>query len=90
MEKRVVFEKICEVLALQAGLLKEMAVLIKKLEENGENEEYLMPIKEAARRLGLAESTLRRLIAQKEIKSVRVGGKIVVPSSEITRLSRSN
>jgi len=85
----MIFEKLAEILDIQAGLLKETTDLIRELKKTRENEEeYLLSIKDAAKRMGLAESTLRRLIAQKEIKAVKIGGKLVVPASEITRLVR--
>ena len=79
-----------EVLELQSGLLRELSKLIEKLAVPGSEltEERLLPVRKAAERLGVAESTLRRLIAQGEIGARKVGGKVVVPLSEIQRIAK--
>ena len=41
---------------------------------------------EAARRLGVSVTTVRRLEARGQLRVVRLGGRVVVPSSEIARL----
>jgi excisionase family DNA binding protein len=42
--------------------------------------------KEAAKRLGISVASARRLEARGELRTVRIGGRVVVPSSEIARL----
>ncbi len=89
MTKKEILEQVKEVLELQAGLLRELANLLPLLgapEEDQDDE--LLPVKDAASRLGLAESTLRRLIYQKQIRSTKIGGKILVPKREIKRLTK--
>jgi len=87
-----VLSQVKEVLELQAGLLKELSRLLDRLEkpEGTPMEERLLPVREAAERLGVAESTLRRLIAQGEIEARKVGGKVVVPLSEIQRITKGD
>ena len=87
---RAVQVQIKEILELQAGLLRELSRLIERLSAPEESpvEERLLPVREAAERLGVAESTLRRLIAQGEIQARKVGGKVVVPLSEIHRIAK--
>ena len=41
---------------------------------------------EAARRLGVSVTTVRRLEARGQLRVVRLGGRVVVPSSEVARL----
>jgi len=41
---------------------------------------------EAAKRLGVSVTTVRRLEARGELRVVRLGGRVVVPSSEVARL----
>ncbi len=64
-----ILSQVKEVLELQAGLLRELSRLIDRLAASGSEltEERLLPVRKAAERLGVAESTLRRLIAQGEI-----------------------
>jgi excisionase family DNA binding protein len=51
-----------------------------------EHETVGLSEKEAARRLGVSLSTVRRLRARGELRSVRIGERVVVPSSEVARL----
>ena len=83
-------DEIRQILELQSELLKQLSKLIDKLDEEVERNERLLSIKRAAELLDLGESTLRRLVAQGKIKSVRVGGKILIPSSEVQRLIQSS
>ena len=85
-----ILSQVKEVLELQAGLLRELSRLIDRLAVPGSEptEERLLPVRKAAERLGVAESTLRRLIAQGEIGARKVGGKVVVPLSEIRRIAK--
>jgi excisionase family DNA binding protein len=41
---------------------------------------------EAAKRLGISLSSVRRLEERGELRTVRIGGRVVVPSSEVARL----
>jgi excisionase family DNA binding protein len=41
---------------------------------------------EAARRLGVSVTTVRRLEARGQLRVVRLGGRVVVPSSEVARV----
>jgi len=45
-------------------------------------------IKEAARRLGVSEQTIRRMIQAREIRSFRVLGQVRIRESEIERIMR--
>jgi excisionase family DNA binding protein len=46
---------------------------------------------EAAARLGITDDEVRRMIASRRMKSLRVGGySVVVPTSEVERLRPSN
>ena len=85
-----ILSQVKEVLELQAGLLRELSRLVDRLVAAGEEptDERLLPVREAAERLGVAESTLRRLIAQGEVGARKVGGKVVVPLSEIRRIAK--
>lgn len=48
--------------------------------------EQLHPIKDAARQLGISVWTLRKKAYDGDIASVKIGAKLLVPESEITRL----
>ena len=86
MSKGILGE-IRQVLELQAGLLRELARLLERLENAYEEDERFYPVREAAQRLGVGESTLRRLISQGKLRATRIGGKVVVPASELRRLA---
>jgi excisionase family DNA binding protein len=51
------------------------------------SEPRLFGIKEAARLLSVSSWSIRRWIRQRKIRSVRLGRRVLVPSSEVDRLS---
>jgi excisionase family DNA binding protein len=51
-----------------------------------ENQQQLESIEEASRRLAVSTFTTRRLIKAKHLRAVRVGRRVLVPSSEIDRV----
>jgi excisionase family DNA binding protein len=48
--------------------------------------ESLIPIKEAAKRLGVSVWTLRKKAYEGDVSSVKIGAKLLIPENEITRL----
>jgi excisionase family DNA binding protein len=48
--------------------------------------ETLLPVKDAAQRLGISIWTLRKKAYEGDVASVKIGAKLLVPESEITRL----
>jgi excisionase family DNA binding protein len=50
---------------------------------------YDIPVKEAARRLGVSERWLRRLAARGDLRSRRVGSSYLVDPNDLARLKRS-
>jgi len=46
----------------------------------------LHPVKEAAERLGISIWTLRKKAYERDIASVKIGAKLLIPESEIERL----
>jgi excisionase family DNA binding protein len=46
----------------------------------------MLSVKEAARQLGIGEAFARRLIRRGEIKSVRLGDRVLVPRHEVERI----
>jgi len=90
-------EKISQLLEIQAELSKHQAELTKQLarlleqlqEEGSVQEERYYSVKKAAELLDMGESTVRRLIAQGELKAVRVGGKLLIPASSLREVVES-
>jgi len=87
-------DRMAEALQYQSILLKELSETIKILrqelcKENSSKlpEEKLLPIREAAARLGIGQSTLRRLIGEGKIRAKRVPGgkKWLIPEAEIKK-----
>lgn len=50
--------------------------------------ETLYPVKDAARRLGISIWTLRARAYARQIASVKIGKKLLIPGSEIERVIR--
>ena len=48
----------------------------------------LLPVKDAARQLGISVWTLRKKVYGGDIASVKIGAKLLVPESEMVRLVR--
>jgi excisionase family DNA binding protein len=48
--------------------------------------ETLHPVKEAAKQLGLSVWTLRKKAYEGHVASVKIGAKLLIPESEISRL----
>lgn len=48
----------------------------------------MLPVKEVAKRLGLAEITVRQWIQHGKIKSVKIGRVRRIPESEVDRLQK--
>jgi excisionase family DNA binding protein len=48
--------------------------------------ETLHPVKDAARLLGISVWTLRKKAYDGDVASVKIGAKLLIPESEITRL----
>lgn len=88
--RKDLLRQVREILDLQSQLLSQLTKLLTYLEVNSYEDisDQGFSIKEAAIRLGLGESTLRRLIKQGKIKATRIGGKIVIPAGEIRSLLR--
>ena len=84
MDKHVLHE-IREVLYLQSELLRRLSDLLGKLETSGKAEDRGLSVREAAAALGISEPSVRRLIARGELRASRIGGRIVVPMSEVRR-----
>ena len=91
------FERISQILEIQAELnrhqaelTKELAKLLRQLqEENVHHEERFYSVKKTAEILDMGESTVRRLISQGELKAVRVGGKLLIPASALQTLAEN-
>jgi excisionase family DNA binding protein len=45
-------------------------------------------IGEAAQRWGVSRFTVRRLIDAKEIKTIYIGGRVLIPASEVQRVEQ--
>lgn len=87
-------DRMAEALQYQSILLKELSETIKMLRQElyKENsfelsEGRLLPIREAAKRLGVGQSTLRRLIGEGKIRAKRIPGgkKWLIPETEIKK-----
>jgi len=50
------------------------------------SEDRLRSVGEASQQLGVSTFTTRRLIQAKALRAVRVGKRVLVPASEITRV----
>ena len=48
--------------------------------------DILHPVKDAARRLGISVWTLRKKAYERDVASVKIGVKLLIPESELTRL----
>jgi excisionase family DNA binding protein len=48
--------------------------------------EALQPVKDAAKQLGISVWTLRKKAYEGDVASVKIGAKLLIPGSEITRL----
>lgn len=48
--------------------------------------ESLIPIKQAAKRLGISVWTLRKKAYAGDVSSVKIGAKLLIPENEIARL----
>ena len=85
---RDTLHEIREILQIQAELLGRLSELLSRLETpgNGGEEERAYSMREAANKLGVSISTLHRLVMRGEIKAARIGGRKVIPASEIRRL----
>jgi len=55
-------------------------------EMSEKDQEVLLPVEEAARRLGISPRTLWRKIRKGEIRSVKVGRRRLIPHEEVKRL----
>jgi len=86
-----IFERISQILEAQAELNRQLAKLIEQLQEEGKehHEERFYSVKRAAELLDMGESTVRRLIAQGELRAVRVGGKLLIPASSLREVVES-
>jgi len=82
-----------------ASVLSEMSKILRVLSDvltesvestPSRKVEKYYSIREASKILSISEVTLRRLIKAKKIKSVRLGRKILIPSSEISCLSKES
>jgi len=51
-------------------------------------DEVLNPVKDAALRLGISVWTLRRKAYERDVASVKIGAKLLIPESEIQRMIR--
>ena len=67
-----------------ARALREVRETIERSSLNHERRSYTM--EEAARALSISDSTVRRMVRSGAIRSVRIGKRMVVPASEVTRL----
>lgn len=45
--------------------------------------------RDAAERIGVSESTVNRLVAAGQLRAVRIGSRVLIPTSEIDRLLAS-
>jgi excisionase family DNA binding protein len=50
--------------------------------------EILLPVKDAARQLGISVWTLRKKAYEGDVASVKIGAKLLIPESETERLIR--
>jgi len=48
----------------------------------------LFSFRDAARRLGVGERTVRRMVAEGELSAVRLRGRVLIPASAIVRIAR--
>lgn len=85
-----VLSRLREVLDLQAELLREIGRLLEALERSFEAdaERKFYTVRDAAQLLSIGESTLRRLVREGKIRGLKVGGRIVIPVSEVVRLQQ--
>jgi excisionase family DNA binding protein len=48
----------------------------------------LASVEEVSRRLSISQFTTRRLIKSKQLRSVRVGNRVLIPETEVQRVLR--
>lgn len=53
----------------------------------GQAEPMTVGLEEAARRLSVSASTVRRLVRSGQLLTVRIGGRVMVPMGELRRLA---
>lgn len=79
---------------LERGVEKKLEAKLRLMHKQGWDESpggrYAMTTKKAARALGVSQRALRRLIRGGSLWLVPVAGRLLVPASEVERLSRSN
>jgi len=51
-----------------------------------DTQERLLSVEEASRQLGVSTFTIRRLIKSKQLRTVRVGKRVLISQSEIARV----
>jgi len=91
MKGNDIFQKLTDILEMQAVLLNELSQLLRALQkEFGNQEQKYYSVSEAAKLMSISESALRRLIKAGKIPSLRLGGKILIPASTLEFLSKGD
>lgn len=60
---------------------------LRNLLAGAQKEPLTVSIEEAARRLSVSASTVRRLIVGQRLLTVRIGGRVMVPMAELKRMT---
>jgi excisionase family DNA binding protein len=72
---------------LICGELAEAMIALAALTPAPRQPIELLDVPEAARRLGLARSSLYAALGRGEVRAVRIGGRVTIPSSEIEAIA---
>jgi excisionase family DNA binding protein len=73
--------------ALVRSIVREE--LDRRLAEQGTAPPELLRIPDAARRLGIGRTQLYALVGSGEVRSLKLGGRRVIPATEVARLAES-
>lgn len=68
-------------------LVKDIGGRIDRLEERFKPLPTCLSLVEAAKHLGVSLSTMKRMVASREIQTATIGKRSMVPMSELTRVS---
>lgn len=69
------------------ALLKVIQKQVESLEARARPEPTCFSLKDAATRLGVSLSTMKRMVAEGEIQTATIGKREMIPLSELTRVS---
>lgn len=69
------------------ALLKDMRDRIERLEGRFRPEATVLSLVAASKQLGVSLSTMKRMVANNEIRTATIGKREMIPISELTRLA---